>query len=60
MVPAVQIKYQLQLKTMEMDEFYLILTMRDMYINSNLDPLTKFSARSRSTNLKISYGTSLR
>ena len=60
MVPFVLITYQFQLKTMEMNEFYLIFTMRDMYINSNLDPLTKFRARSRSTNLKIFYGTSFR
>ena len=30
----------------------LILTMREMYINSNLNPLTKFFRRSRSTELK--------
>ena len=30
----------------------LILTMREMYINSNLNPLTKFLRRSRSTELK--------
>ena len=30
----------------------LILKMRDIYINSNLNPLTKFTSRSRSTELK--------
>ena len=30
----------------------LILTMRDIYINSNLNPLTKFTSSSRSTKLK--------
>ena len=30
----------------------LILTMRDIYINSNLNPLTKFTSSSRSTNFK--------
>ena len=32
--------------------FDLILTMRDIYINSNLNPLTKFTSSSRSTELK--------
>ena len=32
--------------------FDLILTMRDIYINSNLNPLTKFTSSSRSTDLK--------
>ena len=32
--------------------FDLILTMRDMYINSNLNPLTKFTSSSRSTEFK--------
>ena len=32
--------------------FDLIFMMRDMYINSNLDLLTKFSTRSRSTEFK--------
>ena len=39
------------LKTMEM-RFDLILTMRDIYINSNLNPLTKFTSSSRSTEFK--------
>ena len=30
----------------------LILTMRDIYINCNVNPLTKFSSNSRSTKLK--------
>ena len=30
----------------------LILTMRDIYINSNLNPLTKFTSSSRSTKFK--------
>ena len=30
----------------------LTLTMRDIYINSNLNPLTKFTSNSRSTELK--------
>ena len=30
----------------------LILAMRDIYINSNLNPLTKFTSSSRSTELK--------
>ena len=30
----------------------LILTMRDIYINSNLNPLTKFTSSSRSTEFK--------
>ena len=30
----------------------LMLTMRDTFINSNLDPLTKFTGSSRSTNFK--------
>ena len=32
--------------------FDLILTMRDIYINSNLNPLTKFTSSSRSTEFK--------
>ena len=32
--------------------FDLILTMRDIYINSNLNPLTKFTNSSRSTEFK--------
>ena len=32
--------------------FDLILTMRDIYINSNLNPLTKFTSSSRNTKLK--------
>ena len=32
----------------------LILTMRDIYINSNLNPLTKFTSRSKSTEFKDS------
>ena len=36
----------------------LIFTMRDICINSNLDPLTKFSSSSRSTTFKnILHGT---
>ena len=39
----------------------LILSMRDKYINSNLNQLTKFTSSSRSTELKISsHGTSLK
>ena len=30
----------------------LILTMRDIYINSNLNPLTKFASSSKSTKLE--------
>ena len=30
----------------------LIFSMRDIYINSSLDPLTKFTSSSRSTKLK--------
>ena len=30
----------------------LIFSMRDIYINSNLNPLTKFTSSSRSTKLK--------
>ena len=30
----------------------LILSLRDIYINSNLNPLTKFTSRSRSTEFK--------
>ena len=30
----------------------MIFSVRDMYINSNLDPLIKFTSRSRSTKLK--------
>ena len=30
----------------------LILSMRDIYINSNLNPLTKFTSSSRSTKFK--------
>ena len=39
----------------------LILTMRDTYINSNLDPLTKFTSSSRSTEFKdiISWNISI-
>ena len=33
----------------------LIITMRDTYINSNLDPLTKFSSSSRSTKFKDKF-----
>ena len=33
-------------------KFDLILTMRDLYINSNLNPLTKLTSSSRSTRLK--------
>ena len=32
--------------------FQLILTMRDIYINSNLNPLIKFTSSSRSTEFK--------
>ena len=32
--------------------FYLILTMRDTYMNSNLNPITKFNSTSRSTGFK--------
>ena len=39
-----------QLKTMEMCETWLILSMRDIYINSNL--ITKFISSSRSTAFK--------
>ena len=37
------------LKTMEMSGFSLILTVRHIHINSNLNPLTKFTSSSRST-----------
>ena len=30
----------------------LVLSTRDIYINSNLNPLTKFTSSSRSTTLK--------
>ena len=40
---------QKQLKTIGMNENDLIFTMRDIYINSNPDPLTKLSSSSRST-----------
>ena len=33
-------------------KFDLILMMRDIYINSNLNPLTKFTSSSRSTEFK--------
>ena len=32
--------------------FDLIFSMRDIYINSNLNPLTKFTSSSRSTKFK--------
>ena len=41
-----------QLKTMEMSELLLILSMRDIYISSNQNPLTKFTSSSRSTKFK--------
>ena len=41
-----------QLKTMEMSELHLILSMRDIYISSNQNPLTKFTSSSRSTKFK--------
>ena len=42
-----------QLNTMEMRErLDLIFTMRDININSNLNPLTKFTSSSRSTEFK--------
>ena len=41
-----------QLKTMEMNEAYLVFSMGDIYISSNLNPLTKFTSSSRSTWLK--------
>ena len=34
------------------EECYLIFTMRDIYINSNLNPLTKFTRSSRNTEFK--------
>ena len=43
---------QEQLKSMEMIKFDLIFFMRDLYINSNLNPLTKLTSSSRSTELK--------
>ena len=44
---------------MEMSEVDLILTMRDIYINSSLNPLAKFTSSSRSTEFKdTSQGTS--
>ena len=36
----------------ELGRFDLILKMRDLYINSNLNPLTKFTSSSRSTEFK--------
>ena len=36
---------------MEMSRLTLILTMKDIYINSNLNPLTKFTPNNRSTKL---------
>ena len=41
-----------QLKTMKMNEAWLELSMRDICINSNLNPLTKFTSSSRSTESK--------
>ena len=41
-----------QLKTREMSEACPDISMRDMYINSNLNPLTKFTRSSRSTEFK--------
>ena len=42
-----------QLKTMEMSEVWPdIYLMRNIYINSNLNPLTKFTSSSRSTEFK--------
>ena len=38
-----------QLKTMEMNEAGPDISMRDIYINSNLNALTKFTSSSRST-----------
>ena len=53
----VQTKYEVWqqhklLKTMKMRKFDLILMMRDIYINSNLNLLTKFTSSSRITNFK--------
>ena len=33
----------------------LILTMKDIYINSNLNPLTEFTSSSRSNKLKVVF-----
>ena len=41
-----------QLKTMKMSKAWLILAMRDKYVNSNLNPLAKFTSSSRSTVFK--------
>ena len=39
----------------------LIVTVRDIYINYNLNPLTKFTSSNRSTDFKdIPYGISLK
>ena len=35
----------------------LVLTMRDIYINSNPNPLTKFTSSSRSTEFNTYYIT---
>ena len=43
---------QKQLKTMEISEVCPDLTMTDIYINSNLDPLTKFASCSRTIEFK--------
>ena len=40
------------LKTMEVSDFNLIVMMRDIYINSNLNPITRFTRSSRSTEFK--------
>ena len=41
-----------QLKTMEILRLDLIFSMTDIYINSNLNPLTKFTSSIRSTKFK--------
>ena len=46
---------------MEMSEAWLILSIRDMYINSNLNPFPNSLAAAEAMSLKIfSHGTSLK
>ena len=51
MKELIYMKQHKQVKTMEM-VLDLIFKMRDVYIHSNLDPTTKFSTSSRSTEFK--------
>ena len=45
--------YLLVLDTWNLLRLDLTLSMRDIYINSNLNPLTKFNSSSRSTKFKV-------